>query len=443
MEQPSPDTDRPVTPCASGFSTDGHEPSQKARRPSRNVRESFMSAYVYNRGRLSGSQEAEAALRQQREELERKVVADLERELEEQKRAVDKIKIDHRVEVTTRKLADKWHVEEARMTARKYQAALEQEREHNARKLRMLMSLHQQDRGQMKDDHDYKVNHLYEKISKLVAEKTQGQDTVRQEYAAELKQKQAYIEELEKKIERHATRLGYHGLSAAKENGRPAAEGKAPLTTDGQDALKHRPAAKDGIQHFPNQTALLQQLQMKNSEQAALIYGLQASVSNLGRQLTEMRAAAHHAQASLATPMPYVPLSQHPHQRPSMGNTVSPTFAYPQHGTPQPSQPTLQRPPQSMHPQANGTIAPQTTLPIPYPAQPMKALHHDNNTHLVPQPSHGVQQQTWTVAGANGQPIGMSPERPAAVPMSAATLDGLERVLRESGGRRSGEVELK
>ncbi|KAL8803519.1 MAG: hypothetical protein Q9182_003120 [Xanthomendoza sp. 2 TL-2023] len=432
MEQSSPDTDRPGTPCASGSSTDSHDTSQKARRPSRNVRESFMNAYVYNRGRRSGTQEAEAALRQQHEELGRKMVADLERELDEQKRTVDKIKIDHRVEITTRKLADQWHVDEARMAARKYQAALEEEREQSARKLRMLMSLHEQECGQMKEDHEYKVNHLYEKISKLAAEKTQGQDTVRQEYAAELKQKQAYIEELEKNVEKHVMRLRYHGSSAGKENGRPAAEGKAPLTTDSQHALKHRPTKEDRIQHLPNQAALLQQLQMKNSEQAELIYGLQASVSNLGRQCTEMRASAHNSQMALAALLPYVDLSARPHQGPSVGNSAAPTFAYPQHGTPQPSQPALQQPALSMHPQVNGTMAPQSTLPVPYPPQPMNALHH-NNTHLVPQPSHGVQPQTWKVAGANGQQVGMSPARPAAVPMPTAPLDGLERVLRESG----------
>ncbi|KAL8785137.1 MAG: hypothetical protein Q9213_003555 [Squamulea squamosa] len=370
MELSVRNLDAPPTSNTTGSRSDSAATPRARKRTSRLVRESAMSAIIYNQGRRRGSQETEMALRQQYEDLDRKFLADLEREREEQRRTVDKIRSDHRTEATITSLTAQRHVDGARMATRKYQVALDKECEQSARKLMALTLMHEQERQQMKEEHEYKVDHLYGKISKLVAEKTDDQDTVRREYESALEQKQAYVETLEQKLQAAEESLEGRGAmdtSTARVNG----EEKAP---------------------FVDQMRLVQQLRQTNAEQANLILGLQASLSNLGRQLTDAKASLAHACSGQPSNVYSV---SHPRyrERSSQGNfTPPPPTTYPQ----QASQ------------QTNGLI-PQHMLPhvFPYQTQTMNGVHHDGNMNSAPQRSHGSPLQ------ATGNHISKGPEGPA------------------------------
>lgn len=390
-----------------------------------------MSSYIYNRGRQSGSHETEAALRQQHEELDRKFLADLERERDQQKRAVDKMKIDHRAEVTSRSLAETQHVEGARLATRKYQVALENEREQSARKLRALASIHEQERGQMKEEHDYKVNHLYEKIGRLVAEKTEGQETMRQEYAAELEQKQAYIEYLEQKL--HAAGESVHGrqFGAVHEKGMPAPKEAAPPTMDSHKSLIHGHRLGDGRQHHVDQTTQLQHVWKKNAEQAKMILGLQATVAHLGRQLTDMGAGGRQA-----PPMPYMRVPAHPDPRHSPGTFTPPAIIYPQHLAPQPPQ----HPAQPLHALANGRLPHQTFPHAPYTPQPLLsqapfANNLPSTAWAQPQPP----LQNWNMDGTSVKYDGMNARGDVPMPRSVGWPVGQKKEVSESSKEGRGK----
>ncbi len=189
MELSLRNLDAPLASNISQSSSDSQDKPQTSRRTSRFIRESVMSAIIYNQGRRKESREAEVTLRQRCEDMDRKFLADLERERDEQRRTVDQIRRDHRIEATITSLTAKRHVDGARLATQKYQVALEKECEQISRKMTALTAMHEQERQQMKDEHEYKVDHLYNKISKLVAEKADGQDAVRGAYDSALTQK--------------------------------------------------------------------------------------------------------------------------------------------------------------------------------------------------------------------------------------------------------------
>ncbi|KAL8768799.1 MAG: hypothetical protein Q9209_005088 [Squamulea sp. 1 TL-2023] len=339
-----------------------------------------MSAIIYNQGRRRGSQEAEIALRQQYEDLDRKFLADLERERDEQRRTVDKIKSDHRTEATITSLTAQRHVDGARMATRKYQVALDKECEQSARKLMALTSMHEQERQQMKEEHVYKVDHLYGKISKLVAEKTNDQDAVRREYESALEQKQAYIETLEQR------------LQAAEES----LKGKGPIETSTARVAELVTMDRQDKAPSMDQMGLVQQLRRTNAEQANLILGLQASLSNLGRQLTDVKASLAHAYSG--QPISVYNISHARYRETLQGNfTPPPPITHP----PQPSQ------------QANGLI-PQHMLPhvFPYQTQTMNGAHDDGNISSAPQPSLVSPLQMWSTGGPTDKHISKDPEGP-------------------------------
>ncbi|KAL8724191.1 MAG: hypothetical protein Q9166_008088 [cf. Caloplaca sp. 2 TL-2023] len=236
---------------------------------------------------------------QQYEELDRKYLADLEPERKEQKRTVEKIRIDHQAKVTTRTHSERRIVDGVRMATRKYQVALEKERKENTRRLEALTSMHEQECKQMKEEFKYKVEHLYDKTSKLVVEKTEDQDTVRQEYKAELEQKQVYIEELE-------TRLGTAKEALKKKDMASVREKEASSTDTEEFKTIDNPPDQEatqgsGPQHL-DRIAQDQKLKTKSAEQAQLIMALQGSLSSVGRQLTDAKAALVHAKGFQTIP---------------------------------------------------------------------------------------------------------------------------------------------
>ncbi|KAL8656975.1 MAG: hypothetical protein Q9226_002391 [Calogaya cf. arnoldii] len=359
--------ERPLTP-----STSENTP-QPPRRASHFVRESVMNAIVYNQGRRRGYQEAEVALRREFEDLDLKFAADLEQEREEQRRTVDKMKMDHRTEATITSLDAKRHVDEARFVMLKYQAAFKYECEQSGRKMRVLSLMHEQERQQMKEAHDYKVNHLYTKISKLVAEKTNDQDTVRWEYESAMEQKQTYIEALEKKLQDAEERLRGQG-SFCMENERPSAQSNDLLSEVKTDRQQRAPNIID-------QTSLVQQLQRANSEQANMILGLQASLSNLGRQITGVRggARAHAYPGQLG---PVYAMSRPWYQKAPAKTIMPPPMAYPQQTLQQANTSNLQHTFPSYQEASANTFTPQ---PITYPQQTLQQTNGSNPQHMFPQ----------------------------------------------------------
>ncbi|CAO1599784.1 hypothetical protein XANCAGTX0491_003498 [Xanthoria calcicola] len=375
--------DTPLTPDSSASSSDSEDTPTSSRRPSRFVRESVMNAIIYNQGRRRGSQETEVTLRQQYEDLDQKYLVDIESEREEQKRTVDRIKTDHRTEATMTSLTAKQHIDEARRGMLKYQAALKIECELSARKINALASMHEQERQQMKEAHDYKVDHLYTKISKLAASQTDGRDAVLRDYESSMEQKQKYIETLEKKLRYTEERLEdsesqkHKGQgSFGRENERPAARANEWVTGMTMDRQERAPVM--------DQPSLVQQLQRTNSEQASLILGLQASLSNLGRQLTEARAAQAQAYPGQSVP---VYTMTHPPYREGPANTFTPPpMTYPQQ--------TLQ--------QANGTNAQHA---FPQTSQSMNPAGHNGMWNPTPPPSHEQSWQPCRWEGAKGNHI--------------------------------------
>ncbi|KAL8671501.1 MAG: hypothetical protein Q9168_003993 [Polycauliona sp. 1 TL-2023] len=300
-------------PTTSDSSSDYNGTPEPARRHSHFVRESVMNAIIYNQGRRKGSHEADLLLQQHYEQLDQKFMADLEREREEQRREVDQIKVDHRSEATAIGLNAKRHVDEARSAMLKYQAAFRYECEQSTRKTIALTSMHEQERQQMKEEHDYKVDHLYSKISKLIAEKTDGQDSVRLEYELAMEEKQTYIELLENKLGATEHRLG------KSERVRLGSQG---FSARGSETSIEAPVM--------DQTNLVQQLQRTNAEQAKLILGLQGSVSKLGRQLTEAKGAPQMwtgPQRSMVSTMSHAPYNK---QGAPVKTFTPPPTTYPQ-----------------------------------------------------------------------------------------------------------------
>ncbi|KAL8907610.1 MAG: hypothetical protein Q9171_005781 [Xanthocarpia ochracea] len=316
MELSLRNLDAPLASNTSESSSDSQDKPQVSRRTSHFVRESVVSAIIYNQGRRKGSQEAEVSLRQRCEDMDRKFLADLERERDEQRQTVDQIRRDHRIEATITSLTAKRHVDGARLATQKYQVALEKECEQTSRKMAALTVMHEQERQQMKDEHEYKVDHLYNKISKLVAEKADNQDAVRGAYDSALTQKQEYIEMLEKKLQAVEERSRAWG-SFSNENGTPAAK---------VNGLVKEVTVTRGAP-FVGQMSEIQQLRRTNAEQANLIFGLQASLSNLGRQLTEVRAALVHAYPGHPLAVPRT--SHPPYREESQGNFTPPPIPYP------------------------------------------------------------------------------------------------------------------
>ncbi|KAL8854785.1 MAG: hypothetical protein Q9221_000291 [Calogaya cf. arnoldii] len=358
--------DRPLTPSTSESSTDSEDTPQPPRRASHFVRESVMNAIVYNQGRRRGYQEAEVALRREFEDLDLKFTADLEQEREEQRRMVDKIKMDHRTEATITSLDAKRHVDEARFIMLKYQAAFKYECEQSGHKMRVLTSMHEQERQQMKEAHDYKVNHLYTKISKLITEKTSDQDTVRREYESAMELKQTYIEELEKKLQDAEERLRGQG-SFCMENERPSNQTNDLWTEVKTDRQQRAP-------NFIDQTSLVQQLQRTNSEQANMILGLQASVSNLGRQITGVRGGAR-AHAYPGQSGPVYATSRPWYQKAPAKTIMPPPTAYPQQTLQQANTSNLQHTFPSYQEASANTFTPQ---PMTYPQQTLQQANGSN-----------------------------------------------------------------
>ncbi|KAL8998506.1 MAG: hypothetical protein Q9169_002449 [Polycauliona sp. 2 TL-2023] len=311
-----------LSPNTSDSSSDSEDIPEPARRTSHFVRESVMNAIVYNQGRRKGSQEADLLLQQHSEQLEQKFATDLEREREGQRRTVDKIKMDHRIETTAIGLDAKRHIDEARSAMLKYRAAFKYECEQGIRKTNALTSMHEQERQEMKEEHDYKVDHLYRKISKLIAEKTDDQDKLRQEYELAMGKNQTYIEMLENKLGATELRLGE---SERVKLGGQGCSTRCSETSAGQ--AFEAPVV--------DQTSLIQQLRRTNADQAKLILGLQGSVSKLGRQLT---AGPTQGWPGPQRPMAYT-MSQSSYQGASVNTFTPPPMAYSQ----QQHQQTLQR----------------------------------------------------------------------------------------------------
>ncbi|KAL9040902.1 MAG: hypothetical protein Q9180_001621 [Flavoplaca navasiana] len=373
--------DTPLTPSTSESSSDREVTPELSQRTSHFVRESVMNAIIYNQGRRRGSYELGLVLQQQHEDLDHKFGTDLEQVREEHRRTVDKMKIDHRTESTTISLNAKRHVDEARCVMLKYQAALKNECEQNVRKMTALTSMHEQERQQMKEEHDYKVDHLYNKISKLMAAQADNQDTFRQEYELWMKQKEDYINMLERKLEaaeydiresikdrlwdKHLSSRAVE-TSATKANGSSTAE-----------AINRQ----EGIPGM-DQTSLVQQLQRRNAEQAKLIHGLQGSVSKLGRQLTEAKGQLH-TYPSRPVSIVY-PVSQPPVREATTSNFATTPMPYRQQ-------------------YVNGSNS-QHVFPAAFAHTDAKTrnVDHDGAQNPAAQASHELPLQNGGMGGANG-----------------------------------------
>ncbi|KAL8840137.1 MAG: hypothetical protein Q9170_001485 [Blastenia crenularia] len=108
----------------------------------------------------------------QLEELNRKYLADLDRECDEQKYAVSKVKDIYQAAIATKPVLPKWHSDGSRTVMHRFPAAEEQGREQMNDKIMSLIDMHEEEMKQMKVEHEHKVDHLYNKIEKLVIEKS-------------------------------------------------------------------------------------------------------------------------------------------------------------------------------------------------------------------------------------------------------------------------------
>ncbi|KAI4273103.1 MAG: hypothetical protein LQ337_004866 [Flavoplaca oasis] len=371
----------PLTPSTSESSSDREVTPELSRRTSHFVRESVMNAIIYNQGRRRGSYELGMTLQQQHEDLDHKFGTDLEQAREEQRRTVDKMKMDHRTETTTISLNAKRHVDEARCVMLKYQAALKNECEQNVRKMTALTTMHEQERQQMKEEHDYKVDHLYNKISKLMAAQTANQDTVRQQYELGMKKKEDYINMLERKLEAAEYDIRESIKDRLWDNRLSARAGKTSATKANGSSTAEAINRQEGTPGM-DQTSLVQHLRRTNAEQAKLIHGLQGSVSKLGRQLTEAKGQLH-TYPSRPVPIVY-PVSQPPIREAATTNFATTPMPCPQqyangsnsqHGFP----------PTFAHTGANTTKG-----------------YHDGAQNPAPQASHELPWQNGGMGGANG-----------------------------------------
>ena len=369
--------DTPLTPSTSESSSDREVTPELSRRTSHFVRESVMSAIIYNQGRRRGSYELGLMLQQQHEDLDHKFGTDLEQAREEHRRTVDNMKMDHRTETTTISLNAKRHVDEARCVMLKYQAALKNECDQNVRKLTALTSMHEQDRQQMKEEHDYKVDHLYNKISKLMAAQTNNQDTVRQEYELGMKKKEDYINMLERKLEAAEYDIRESIKDRLWDNRLAVRAGKTSATKANGSSTAETINRQEGTAGM-DQTSLVQQLRKTNAEQAKLIHGLQGSVSKLGRQLTEAKGQSH------SRPVPIVyPVSQPPVREAATSKFATTPLPYRQQ-------------------YANGSKLQHVFPPaFAHTGATMTNGYHDDAQNPAPQASHELPLQNGGMGGAN------------------------------------------
>ncbi|KAI4177078.1 MAG: hypothetical protein LQ343_000560 [Gyalolechia ehrenbergii] len=189
----------PGTMGAAESSSQSQDEPQRSRRTSRFLRDSAMGAYVYEQGRRNGANETEADLSRQFEDLDRKFLADLDRERDEQKYTVDKIRAHHQAEIAARNDLEKQQIKGVRIATRRLQMIGEQEREQMSDHVKGLISIFEAEIQQMKTDHGHKVNHLYKKIDKLVVEKDQDiqqWNAVHRGYEAEMEKSQIHIKHL-------------------------------------------------------------------------------------------------------------------------------------------------------------------------------------------------------------------------------------------------------
>ncbi|KAL8936250.1 MAG: hypothetical protein Q9216_005030 [Gyalolechia sp. 2 TL-2023] len=193
---------------AAEFSYQNQGEPQRPRRSSRFLRDSAMGAYIYDQGRRNGANETEADLSRQFEELDRKFLADLDHERDEQKQTVEKIRANHEAEIAARNNLEKQQTKSVHFATRRLQMIGEQEREQMNDQVRGLISIFETEIQQMKMEHEHKVNHLYKKIDKLVVEKDQDAqqwNAVHRGYEAEMEKSQNHIEQLVDAVNRLTT----------------------------------------------------------------------------------------------------------------------------------------------------------------------------------------------------------------------------------------------
>ncbi|KAL8941911.1 MAG: hypothetical protein Q9211_001606 [Gyalolechia sp. 1 TL-2023] len=194
---------------AAPTSSQSQDERQRSRRTSRFLRNSAMGAYIYDQGRRNGANDTEADLSRQFEELDRKFLADLDRERDEQKQTVDKIRANHQAEIAVRNNLEKQQIKGVCIATRRLQMIGEQERERMSEQVQGLISMFEAEMQQVKAEHEHKVDHLYKKIDQLVVEKdqeVQQWNAVHRGYEADMGKSQNHTKHLVEVVNKLTTR---------------------------------------------------------------------------------------------------------------------------------------------------------------------------------------------------------------------------------------------
>ncbi|KAL8704219.1 MAG: hypothetical protein Q9201_002637 [Fulgogasparrea decipioides] len=399
----------PENPAASGATElprQIQKESHLVHRTSRYLRESIMRSYIFYWARRSGLKEVEATLHQQQETSNQKVLTDHMQWLDGRKKDIDNIKAAHRTERGSTTLAAKRQTDGARMAARKFQVALEQERQGMDKKLKAVKHRHKEEKKQIRVEYEDRLRCLQGKLDQPVAPEVQDRlmnpewAAVRQGYEAELEDLRGHVNDLEEKLQSVEAELKMKQMELQTKAQKLAAYQNEHTVTENQPQVTRVINQEYGPQQFMEQHMELQRLKAQNAKQSALIKGLHFSLSNLdpARQLDDSRAVAAYA-LSLEPPRPSAAIRNIQNQTSPQEHIVSaPSTSTPTHS-------------QTWHTSPAGVGFQQALPHMLCPAnQSSTNAHGKSNSTPAASPCYELPLSKWYLDGVNRIFVGKDPE---------------------------------